>query len=49
MNNIKDFFWYWDVYKLKENYTVYIHKCLENGRAYVGVIFLLPEKRWENG
>lgn len=34
---------------MKENYTVYIYKCLENGRAYVGVTSLLPEKRWANG
>lgn len=33
----------------RKNYTVYIHKCLENGRAYVGVTSLLPEKRWANG
>ena len=34
---------------MKDNYTVYIHKCLENGRAYVGVTSLAPEKRWANG
>lgn len=30
-------------------YTVYIHKCIENGKVYVGCTSLPPEKRWSYG
>lgn len=30
-------------------YSVYIHRCIANGKNYVGITSMTPEKRWANG
>lgn len=33
----------------KKTYSVYIHRCIANGKRYVGITSMPPEKRWANG
>lgn len=34
---------------MDKNYCVYIHKNKTNGKVYVGLTSMVPEKRWKNG